>query len=437
MSPNEVSYYIFLVFVLLALHRLRSRYAQITFLLTASYFIYVLSNSYLVFSLAFVTILTYFCAKFNNKSRLALALIGSLGQLILFKYSGLLSSLGFSFSALGVSYYTFMALGYTIDTYRGKLQPATSLFEYALFLSFFPVITSGPIIRAGDFLSQIRDRFKFTPENFQQGLTLIIMGLIMKLVIADNLASYVDHIFSSPMEFQSREIILATMAFGIQLYCDFGGYSNIALGTARMIGFKFPMNFSNPYLAINPQDFWHRWNISLSYWLRDYLYIPLGGNRKGTIQTYLNLIVTMIACGLWHGATWNFLLWGGYHGGLLSLHRLIRLPENRIISLVGILITQYLIFLGWLIFKVNNINNLEWCLSKFLIPTGFTFIDLAMGGTIIAVLLLLRNKIADNNWISRIGSSRPIYWFFYILIAINFIYWASPVRVTKFIYAGF
>lgn len=437
MSPNEAGYYIFLVFILLALPRLKSRYAQIVFLLTASYFIYALSNNYLVFSLAFVTILTYYCAKFNNKSRLALALIGSLGQLALFKYSGALGSLGISFSALGVSYYTFMALGYTIDVYRGKLQPTASLLEYALFVSFFPVITSGPIIRAGDYLAQIRDRLKFTPENFQQGLTLIIMGLIMKLVIADNLASYADHIFASPTQFQSREIILATLAFGMQLYCDFGGYSNIALGTARMIGFKFPMNFNNPYFAMNPQDFWHRWNISLSCWLRDYLYIPLGGNRKGTIQTYLNLIVTMIACGLWHGATWNFLLWGGYHGVLLSLHRLIRLPENRILSLAGILVTQYLIFLGWLVFKVSNINNLEYCLSKFLIPTGFTSIDLAVGGAIISVLLLLRTKIADNNWMNRIGSFRPIYWCLYLLIAINLIYWASPVKVTKFIYAGF
>lgn len=437
MSPNEVSYHIFLFFVLLALTILKSRYAQTVFLLTASYFVYVISNNYLVFSLAFVTILTYYCAKFNNKSHLALALIGSLGQLALFKYSGLLGSLGLSFSTLGVSYYTFMALGYTIDIYRGKLQPAASLLKYALFVSFFPVITSGPIIRAGDFLAQIKDRLKVTPENIQQGLTLITVGLIMKLVIADNLASYVDQIFVSPMEFQSREIILATLAFGIQLYCDFGGYSNVALGTARMIGFKFPMNFNNPYFAMNPQDFWHRWNISLSCWLRDYLYIPLGGNRKGTIRTYSNLLLTMVACGLWHGATLNFLLWGGYHGVLLSLHRLIRLPKNRFLSLAGILITQYLIFLGWLIFKVNNINNLEWCLSKFLIPTGFTSVDIAVGGTIITVLLLLRTRIADNNLMSRIGSFQPIYWFLYILIAINLIYWASPVKVTKFIYAGF
>ena len=437
MLPNEFDYYLVLIFITLSITTLKSRHTQIVILLCASYILYILSNNYFVFSLAFVTTLTYYCSKFNNKSLLAMALIGSLGQLTLFKYSGFLNSLGFSFSTLGVSYYTFMALGYTIDVYRGKIQPAASLLEYALFVSFFPVITSGPIIRAKDFLAQIKESLQITPENFQQGLTLITVGLIMKLVIADNLASYVDPIFADPIRFQSRDIILATLAFGIQLYCDFGGYSNMALGTARMIGFKFPMNFNNPYFAMNPQDFWHRWNISLSCWLRDYLYIPLGGNRKGTIRTYSNLILTMVACGLWHGATWNFLLWGSYHGGLLSLHRLIRLPENRILSLAGILITQYLIFLGWIIFKVNNINDLKWCISKFLIPNGFTSVDLAVGGTIIAVLLLFRTKIANNNWMSRIGSLRPIYWFLYLLIAINLIYWASPVKVTKFIYAGF
>jgi len=439
MLPNEFDYYLVLTFLILTLEiaTLKSSRTQIVILLFASYILYISSNNYLVFSLAFVTILTYHCAKFNNKSLLAVALIGSLGQLALFKYSGLLNTLGFSFSTLGVSYYTFMALGYTIDVYRGKIPPASSLLEYTLFVSFFPVITSGPIIRAGDFLAQIKDRLKIRPENFQQGLTLITVGLIMKLVIADNLASYVDPIFADPIKFQSRDVILATLAFGIQLYCDFGGYSNMALGTARMIGFKFPMNFNNPYFAMNLQDFWHRWNISLSCWLRDYLYIPLGGNRKSIFRTHLNLILTMIACGLWHGATWNFVLWGCYHGVLLSLHRLIRLPKNRILSLAGILVTQYLIFLGWLVFKVSDINNLEYCLSKFFIPTGFTSIDLAMGGTIIAGLLLLRTKIANNNWMSRIGSLRPIYWFLYLLIAINLIYWASPVKVTKFIYAGF
>ena len=437
MLLNELNYYIILIFLVLAISAVRFRYIQIVILMSVSYILYISLNNYLVFSLAFVTIITFYCAKFDDKFSLALAIAGSLGQLALFKYTGLLGSLGFSFSTLGASYYTFMALGYTIDVYRGKIQRGSSLLEYALFVSFFPVITSGPIIRAKDFLAQTKESLQITPENFQQGLTLITVGLMMKLVIADNLASYVDPIFADPIKFQSRDMILATLAFGIQLYCDFGGYSNIALGTARMLGFKFPMNFNNPYFALNPQDFWHRWNISLSSWLRDYLYIPLGGNRKGVIRTYLNLIVTMVACGLWHGATWNFLLWGGYHGGLLCLHRLIRLPESRFLSLAGILVTQYLIILGWLIFKVSDINNLEYCLSKFLIPTGFTSIEFAVGGVIIFILLLLRTRIADNNWMSHIGSFRPIYWFLYLLIAINLIYWASPVKVTKFIYAGF
>ncbi|MFA5439804.1 MBOAT family protein [Dehalococcoides sp.] len=434
MLPNSIEFYLFLSMLLVALAVIKNYQTLILLMGSAAF---IVTSQFAILPQMLVILITYyggyFVKKFPEKKRILLALIvfGVLTQLALFKYlPGMLLP-------LGISYYSFMALGYVIDVYRGKLQPTTSLIEYVLFVSFFPVITSGPIIRARDFFAQIKDPLKITSENFQQGLTLITIGLIMKLVIADNLALYVDPIFANPMNFQSRKIILATLAFGVQLYFDFGGYSNIALGTARVLGFKFPMNFNNPYFAMNPQDFWHRWNISLSCWLRDYLYIPLGGNRKGEGRTYINLMITMLACGLWHGATWNFLLWGGYHGVLLSLHRLIRLPDNRILSLAGILVTQYLIFFGWLVFKVSNINNLEYCLSKFLIPTGFTYVDLAVGSTIIAVLLLLRTKIANNNWMSHIGSFRPIYWFLYLLIAINLIYWASPVKVTKFIYSGF
>ncbi len=435
MLPNSIEYYLLVCMLIIAIAAVNNY--QTLILLAASIAFYSITSQLFVWPLVLVILITYFgghaLRKYPEKkeSILAFILIGVLAQLALFKY------VPGQMLPLGISYYTFMALGYVIDVYREKLLPVNSIIEYALFVSFFPVITSGPIIRARDFLAQSKNRLKITPENFQHGFTLIIIGLIMKLVIADNLAPYVDSIFANPIKFQSRDIIFATLAFGIQLYCDFGGYSNIALGTARMLGFTFPMNFNNPYLATNPQDFWHRWNISLSCWLRDYLYIPLGGNRKGTIRTYSNLLLTMIACGLWHGATLNFLLWGAYHGGLLSLHRLIRVPQNRIISLTGILVTQYLVFIGWIIFKVDNLNNLEYCLSKFLIPSGFTFIDQIVGGTIIAVLLLLRNKIANNNWMSRIGSSRHIYWFIYLIIAINLIYWASPVKVTKFIYAGF
>jgi alginate O-acetyltransferase complex protein AlgI len=435
MLPNSIEYYLFIGMLIAAIAAIKNY--QHLMLLAASIAFYSVTSQLFVWPLLLVILITYFGGRSfkiypeKKKILLALVIIGVIGQLAFFKYiPGLVLP-------LGISYYSFMALGYVIEVYRGKLSPENSIIEYALFVSFFPVITSGPIIRFRDFFTQIRDHLKITPENFQQGITLITIGLIMKLVIADNLAPYVDPIFADPIKFQSREIIRATLAFGMQLYCDFGGYSNIALGTARMLGFTFPMNFNNPYLSMNPQDFWHRWNISLSCWLRDYLYIPLGGNRKGTIRTYFNLMITMVACGLWHGATWNFLLWGGYHGALLSLHRMIRIPQNKFLSLIGLLITQYLIFVGWLIFKVKNVSDLEYCLNKFLIPSGFSFMDLVVAGAIIAVLLLLRNKIANNNWISRIGSLRLSYWFFYLVIAINLIYWASPVKVTKFIYAGF
>jgi alginate O-acetyltransferase complex protein AlgI len=445
MLPNEFSYYIFLAFVLLALLVLKSRHAQTVLLLAASYFLYIYSNSYYIFSIVFVTVLTFYCGHFifsnkNKKVYLALALIGSLGQLSLFKFSGFLTSRDFSyfmFTGLGISYYTFMALSYVFDIYRGKMQPSDSFIEYALFVSFFPVVTSGPIIRAKDFLAQLKTSFKISSDNLQPGLTLICAGLVMKLVIADNIAGYVDPIFSAPTTFGSRDIILATLAFGVQLYCDFAGYSDVALGIARLLGFRFPMNFNNPYFAVSPTDFWHRWNISLSSFLRDYVYISLGGNRRGEYRTNINLIITMILCGLWHGATWNFLIWGAFHGSLLTLNRFIRVPNSKALFLTKILLTQYFVFLGWLIFKVNNLDNLIYCLHKFIIPTGFGYTSFVIGVIIVSLLLLFRDRIANNDWLGHISSARPIYWFVYVTLAINLIYWFSPMKVTKFIYAGF
>ncbi|MCJ7443178.1 MAG: hypothetical protein MUO26_01370 [Methanotrichaceae archaeon] len=398
-----------------------------------------------MFSLVFVTVLTFYCGRLiydknNRKLYLVLALLGCLGQLSFFKYSGFLALQGvsiFTFLALGLSYFTFMALSYVFDIYRGKLRPTNSLIEYALFVSFFPVITSGPILRAVDFLNQIKSRIVITSKDLQLGLTLITIGLILKLLIADNLAPFVDAIFSDPTKFGSQAIILGTLAFGIQLYFDFAGYSDIAIGTAMILGFKFSMNFNNPYFAMNPSDFWRRWNISLSTFLRDYLYIPLGGNRKGTLRTYLNLIVTMVLCGLWHGATWNFLIWGGYHGCLLCLHRLLPIPNRRIFLIIIMLLTQYFVFLGWLIFRVNNLDNLIYCLRMFLVPTGLNFFYFIIGLLAVSIFILSRDKIANNDWVCFIGSMKPIYWFIYMVIAINVIYWSWPVRVTKFIYAGF
>lgn len=357
---------------------------------------------------------------------LLLVLLGLTGQLALFKF--VIISL-----PIGISYYTFMGIGYTIDVYRGTLQPTALPVEHAAFMAFLPVIISGPILRAKDFFSQLHNRV----PDLQQGVTLISIGLIMKFVIADNLAIFADPIFANPLKFGSKEIIFATFAFGIQLYCDFGGYCNIALGIAQILGFRFPANFNMPYLALSPQDFWRRWNISLSSWLRDYLYIPLGGNRKGELRTHVNLILTMVICGLWHGATLNFLAWGIYHGALLSVNRLIRFPESRMLSIAGMLLTQYLIFLGWLVFRVSDPKNLTYCLSKFLVPTGFSTDDIALGIIAIAAILLARGVLIDRDLIRRISVMRPASWAIYLVIALLVTYWASPVKYVPFIYAGF
>jgi len=434
MLPNNIDYYIFLCAVTIALAATRN--FQIHILLISSLAYYFITSQFVIFPIISVILITYYGGHFIYITRkknilLGLVLFAVIGQLAFYKY------LPGTLLPLGISYYSFMSLGYAIDIYRGKMQPEDSLIKYALFVSFYPVVTSGPIIRAQNFLAQSNVRIKITPSNLQMGVTLITIGLIMKLVFADNLGSFVDPVFADPLKYHSRKIILATIAFGIQLYCDFGGYSCIALGTARIFGFVFPMNFNNPYFATSPQDFWHRWNISLSCWLRDYLYIPLGGNRKGALRTHINLVLTMIACGLWHGATWNYLLWGGYHGVLLCIQRIIHLPENRMASLAGVFVTQYLMFLGWLIFRVDDISNLASCLSKFLVPTAFSHRDLLVGGVMIFLLLFFRDRIAYNNWIYQIGSSRLSYWFAYLLVAMNLIYWGSPVKVTKFIYLGF
>lgn len=385
------------------------------------------------FPLIMVAIITYFGNQFlmryteNKRIILSLVVLGLVGQLTLFKYAP-----DFRLP-LGISYYTFMGMAYSIDVYRGKLHPTTSPIEHVVFIAFLPVIISGPILRAKDFFGQLHNRI----PDVQQGITLVTIGLIMKFVIADNLAMIADPIFASPLKYGSRDIILATLAFGVQLYCDFGGYCNMALGVAQILGFRFPANFNMPYLALTPQDFWHRWNISLSSWLRDYLYIPLGGNRKGELRTHANLLLTMAVCGLWHGATLNFLGWGAYHGVLLSINRLVRLPESRMLSMVGMLLTQYLVFLGWLIFRVPDPQKLTYCLGKFLVPTGLSTTDLAFGAAIIGVILLARGTIIDKDLIREISLMRPVFWAIYLVMALMVVYWASPVNYTPFIYAGF
>ncbi|NIQ16562.1 MAG: MBOAT family protein, partial [Candidatus Dadabacteria bacterium] len=289
---------------------------------------------------------------------------------------------------IGISFYTFQTISYVVDIYRGVLSPSKSFWEFALFVSFFPQLVAGPILRAKEFLPQLREKIENSQtsnrlrqivihrSNLKFGITLIAFGFLKKMFFADNISPLVDSILSNPIGSESFTIILGTIAFGVQIYGDFSGYSDIAIGAALILGFKIPINFNKPYFATSPSDFWRRWHISLSSWLRDYFYIPLGGNRKSPSRTYLNLATVMFFGGLWHGASWNFVIWGLLHGSYLAIHKLIldRFPKlkelyffkTRIGKISSILITQYFVFLAWIPFRVSDYDGFIYAMQKFI-----------------------------------------------------------------------
>jgi alginate O-acetyltransferase complex protein AlgI len=305
---------------------------------------------------------------------LAASLVTNLGLLGFFKYynffvgslTALLEPIGWDCNSLniilpvGISFYTFQTLSYTIDVYRRQLTPEDSPLDFALFVAFFPQLVAGPIVRARDFLPQTKTLRRLSWPRFHDGLRQFVFGMFKKVVIADHLAVIVDFAYPHAEAFSGPTLILATLAYAAQIYCDFSGYSDMAIGLARAMGYDFPENFDHPYLARSPREFWRRWHISLSTWLRDYLYIPLGGNRKGRLRTGLNLMLTMLLGGLWHGASWTFVFWGGLHGSALVVDRATgrraeaRKP-GRAASLVGWVITMGVVLVGWVFFRYGSL----------------------------------------------------------------------------------
>src|SRR5690606_2463752 len=233
---------------------------------------------------------------------------------------------------IGISFYTFQTMAYTIDVYRKKIKPAESFVDFSLFVSFFPQLVAGPIERAGHLLPQIRMMNKPTREQVNTGIMLIALGMFKKVMIGDTSGKIVDNIFANPGFYKSDELLAALILFSIQIYADFSGYSSIARGTARLFGIELMRNFEQPYLSTSVSEFWKRWHISLSTWLKDYLYIPLGGNRKGEIRTYINIMITMVLGGLWHGANWTFVIWGGINGVFLCINRLISGSKKKLVQ---------------------------------------------------------------------------------------------------------
>ena len=281
---------------------------------------------------------------------------------------------------VGISFYTFQSLSYTIDIYRKKIEPVNNILDFAFFVTYFPQLVAGPIVRAAEFLPQIKKDYALTKEDFGKAGYLIMGGLIKKMVISDYISlNFVDRIFDNPILYSGFENLMAVYGYTIQIYCDFSGYTDIAIGLSLLLGYHLPVNFNSPYKSTSITEFWHRWHISLSTWLKDYLYIPLGGNRKGKIRTYINLFLTMLLGGLWHGAHIRFIIWGSLHGLALAIHKFwMQLFPQRALakkSLAGTIIAGILTFnfvaFCWIFFRAPNLNIVGQILSQ--IGTNFHF----------------------------------------------------------------
>ena len=352
----------------------------------------------------FAQLIRYYSGKRLKAILLTTGLLINFIPLAYFKYTNFFVEIlngikGLSFKPidvilpLGISFYTFQMVSYLIDVKRGNLEPAKSLMDFTFYVAFFPKVPAGPITRAGGFLEQIRKPSSVDGDKIARGIYLIIAGLVKKMVIADYLsANFVDRVFDAPLNYSGLENLMATYGYTLQIYCDFSGYTDMAMGIALLLGFTLPINFDSPYKANNVTDFWRRWHISLSTWFRDYLYIPLGGNRHGTARQCINTSITMLLCGLWHGASWNFVFWGFIHGVGLVIHKIFRsitkVRAGRAHLILSSVLTFHFVAFGWIFFKSGTmataVNVLKQICTSFqpelLIPfvTGYKGVFLAM-----------------------------------------------------------
>lgn len=459
-------------------------WARNLFLLVASYFFYA-SWDWRFLGLIFIsTIVDYMCGLALDTSRfqdngtslrtrqrraiLLVSLVTNLGILGFFKYYDFfiasaveaLALIGFQAHTsvlgiilpVGISFYTFQTLSYTIDVYRGRIPTERNLLNFALFVAFFPQLVAGPIERAANLLPQMRRSGSITLEGIYSGFWLICWGMFKKVVIADNIAPVVDMVFAEPSP-SATMVLIGVYGFAIQIYCDFSGYTDIARGVARCLGFNLMLNFNLPYFATNPSDFWRRWHISLSTWLRDYLYIPLGGNRLGTRRTYFNLMSTMVLGGLWHGAAWTFIAWGAYQGALLCIHRAMKpwlertfSPKSRLMQgvwyIARVVLFFQLVCIGWLFFRAESLSQVGVFLSNLFFGGGVPQQSLPTERVLLFVLLslllvfvqLFQFLMRDLNVIFRLPV--PVRAIVYAGLAIVFV-WIGAPGGNAFIYFQF
>ena len=401
--------------------------------------------------------------KKERKNWLLLSLITNLGLLSIFKYynffadsfSILMKNLGWGPNDLtlkiilpvGISFYTFQTLSYTIDIYRKEFQPTKNIISFFTYIAFFPQLIAGPIERASNLLPQIEKKRVFKKEFFNEGVIQILIGLFRKIVIADTLGNYVDLIYGNIEIHNSSTIVLATFFYAFQIYYDFSGYSDIAIGTAKLFGFRFNQNFNLPYFSKSLTEFWRKWHMSLSFWLRDYLYISLGGNQKGIKITYRNLMVTMLLGGLWHGSSWNFIIWGGIHGIALSIEKYFNsikfLLPMRKLAIFGYSTTFAMVLISWVFFRSQSLGSALFAINKiFSFDYNVPFLGsvyvvvnslILLGLGIIFDLYLYNKKICLENLGAKFSPIKISLIATFVVLLINLFYSKS----SNFIYFQF
>ena len=397
---NSVSFLIFFPIVVMGYFLIPEKLKN-HWLLIASYYFYMSWQPVYALLILFSTVTTYYCAVLIDKAKtarykkvcLGANIVVNIAILCYFKYFNfIVESLLAVFpnlsiapnnnllAVVGISFYTFQSLGYSIDVYRGDVEKAKDFFTYALFVSFFPQLVAGPIERSKNLLPQLYKSYKFDYNRVTDGLVLMAWGFFKKLVISDGAALIVNAVYNDVTKYTGIQLVMATVLFAFQIYCDFSGYSDIAIGAANVMGFKLMRNFNHPYFSQNVTQFWRNWHISLSTWFMDYIYIPLGGSRKGKIRTYINLLVTFMVSGLWHGASWNFVIWGAINGAYNVIHKALfgkrekklrdaakngtAIKTNPLVAVVKAIGTFLLIDFTWIYFRANTLADATYVLKN-------------------------------------------------------------------------
>lgn len=487
MTLTSISFYIFLPICILFYFVIPSRFRYIWLLLVSYYFYSTLDGAFVTL-LVFSTVITWLCGntismleKKNIKLLMMIIGIGfNIMMLLIYKYEDFFLGIVGSDVRLnlilpaGISFYTFQSLTYIIDIYRNDAKPEKNFFKYALFVSFFPLILSGPIERASHLLPQLSNDVKFDTDRARDGLKLMLFGYFLKIVIVARMAILTDYVFVDYLNKNSVALIIAVLAYTVQIYCDFAGYSAIAIGMSRIMGFDIIKNFNQPYLAISVADFWRRWHISLSTWFRDYLYIPLGGNRKGRIRKYINVLIVFIVSGLWHGANMTFVIWGFLNGIYQVIGDILKPVKNKLLSffcksvdstdgrpayarprlaiVLQTVVTFILISFTWIFFRsasayealeiikriftsfsyVNLFDGTLWNVGLGVNNMIFAIVSIAM---LIATDIMCERKKCDVSGLF-VNTKPVIRWAVYYIVIIMIIL-SMNLNMTEFIYSNF